>query len=210
MAEHLAALGLSEIDQRAEVRDLELAARQKIEIARALFRRPRILLLDEPTSSLSGRDIDWLGAQIAALRRDGVTIVFITHRLREVRRFCDRLTVLRNGQTIGTAEVAAIGDDEVIRMIIGRSLASAFPARPAAPGADAHPASMPALRAEGLSTAGKLHAASFALHPGRDLGRCRVAGHGPAGALPFLLRDDAAGRGEAPRGWPRGGAGLAA
>ena len=178
VAEHLAALGLSEIDQRAEVRDLELAARQKIEIARALFRRPRILLLDEPTSSLSGRDIDWLGAQIAALRRDGVTIVFITHRLREVRRFCDRLTVLRNGQTIGTAEVAAIGDDEVIRMIIGRSLASAFPARPAAPGADAHPASMPALRAEGLSTAGKLHAASFALHPGEILGVAGLQGMG--------------------------------
>jgi ribose transport system ATP-binding protein len=173
VAGHLAALGLAAIDPRAQVQELELASRQKIEIARALFRRPRILLLDEPTSTLSGRDIDWLGTQIAALQKDGVTIVFITHRLREVRRFCDRLTVLRNGRTIGTAEVAAIGDDEVIRMIIGRSLASTFPARPEVP-----PAGRPVLRAAGLSTAGKLHAAEFALHPGEILGIAGLQGMG--------------------------------
>ena len=86
---------------------------QKIEIARALFRRPRILLLDEPTSTLSGRDIDWLGAQsLRSLQRDGVTIVFITHRMREVRRFCDQLTVLRNGRNIGTAAAQRVSDDE--------------------------------------------------------------------------------------------------
>ncbi len=173
VAEHLAALGLSDIDPRAEVQALELAARQKIEIARALFRRPRILLLDEPTSTLSGRDIDWLGGQIAALRQGGVTVVFITHRLREVRRFCDRLTVLRNGRSIGTAEVGAISDDEVIRMIIGRSLSSTFPARPGNP-----PAGTPVLRAERLATAGKLHDAGFSLHPGEILGIAGLQGMG--------------------------------
>ena len=131
VAEHLASLGLDAIDPRAEIRDLELPVRQKIEIARAVFRRPRILLLDEPTSTLSGRDIDWLGGLIERVRADGVTVVFISHRMPEVRRFCDRLTVLRNGKDIGTAEVDAIGDDEVIRMIIGRSLAATFPPRPA-------------------------------------------------------------------------------
>jgi len=173
VAAHLAALGLSEIDPRAEVQDLELAARQKIEIARALFRHPRILLLDEPTSTLSGRDIEWLAAQITALRRDGVTIVFITHRLREVRRFCDRLTVLRNGRSIGTAEVAAISDDDVIRMIIGRSLASTFPARPALP-----PTATQVLRADGLTTAGKLHGGGFVLHSGEILGIAGLQGMG--------------------------------
>jgi ribose transport system ATP-binding protein len=173
VAAHLAALGLSEIDPRAEVQDLELAARQKIEIARALFRRPRILLLDEPTSTLSGRDIEWLGAQIASLRRNGVTIVFITHRLREVRRFCDRLTVLRNGRSIGTAEVAAISEDEVIRMIIGRSLSSTFPARPVAPRFSAQ-----VLRAEGLTTSGKLHGSGFVLHSGEILGIAGLLGMG--------------------------------
>jgi ribose transport system ATP-binding protein len=179
VAAHLAAIGLADIDPRTEIRDLELAQRQKIEIARALFRRPRILLLDEPTSSLSGRDIDWLGERIAALRSDSVTIVFITHRLREVRRFCDRLTVLRNGQTIGTAEVAQASDDDVIRMIIGRSLASTFPPRPSAQTpALTSAAPTPALGAESIATAGKLRAASFSLHPGEILGIAGLQGMG--------------------------------
>ncbi len=174
VVEHLAAIGLGDIDPRAEIRDLELATRQKIEIARALLRRPRILLLDEPTSSLSGRDIDWLAERIASLRSAAVTIVFITHRIREVRRFCDRLTVLRNGRTIGTADVAAASDDEVIRMIIGRSLASTFPARPTAPPA----AGTAALGAESIATGGKLRDASFSLHPGEILGIAGLQGMG--------------------------------
>jgi ribose transport system ATP-binding protein len=173
VAAHLASLGLSEIDPRAEIRDLELSTRQKLEIARALFRNPRILLLDEPTSTLSGRDIDWLGVQIARLRQAGVTIVFITHRLREVRRFCHRLTVLRNGRSIGTADVSAVSDDEVIRMIIGRSLASTFPAR-----SDVPRDSAVVLEARELTTAGKLRGASFALHRGEILGIAGLQGMG--------------------------------
>ncbi|MGH7122014.1 MAG: sugar ABC transporter ATP-binding protein [Acetobacteraceae bacterium] len=173
VAAHLAAIGLGDIDPRAGMYELELADRQKIEIARALFRRPRILLLDEPTSTLAGRDIDWLSAQIASLRAQGVTIVFITHRVREVRRFCDRLTVLRNGESIGTAEVAAISDDAVIRMIIGRSLAAAFPNRPAnrRPGAAM-------LRVDHIATAGKLNDASFSLAGGEILGIAGLQGMG--------------------------------
>jgi ribose transport system ATP-binding protein len=173
VAAHLTALGLTDIDPGAEIRDLELPVRQKLEIARALFRNPRILLLDEPTSTLSGRDIDWLGAQIVRLRQDGVTIVFITHRLREVRRFCQQLTVLRNGRSIGTAEVAAISDDEVIRMIIGRSLASTFPPCPKAP-----PAGPAVLEARGLTTTSKLRGACFTLNRGEILGIAGLQGMG--------------------------------
>lgn len=173
VAAHLAALGLTDIDPRAEITELDLAARQKIEIARALFRRPRILLLDEPTSTLAGRDIEWLGEQIKTQRGAGVTIAFITHRLREVRRFCDRLTVLRNGQSIGTADVAGITDDEVIRMIIGRSLSATFPHRPGV-----RPAGAPVLRADALATAGGLRRASFALSPGEILGVAGLQGMG--------------------------------
>ena len=171
--QHLARLGLERIDPRAEVRELELPERQKVEIARAVFRRPRVLLLDEPTSTLAGRDVDWLGGLIAGLRREGVTVVFISHRLPEVRRFCDRLTVLRNGRDVGTVEVGEVGDDEVVRMIIGRSLAATFPPRPA-PDAEAPLA----LEARGLATDGKLEDAGFALRRGEILGVAGLQGMG--------------------------------
>ncbi|MDQ2804841.1 MAG: ATP-binding cassette domain-containing protein, partial [Pseudomonadota bacterium] len=95
VAELLAGLGLDAISPRQLVRDLDLSQRQKIEIARVLMRKPRILLLDEPTSALSGRDIDWLAGIVAAEKRRGATVVFISHRMPEVRMFCDALTVLR-------------------------------------------------------------------------------------------------------------------
>jgi ribose transport system ATP-binding protein len=174
VAGHLERLGLSDIDPRREMRDLDLSARQKIDIARAVIRRPRILLLDEPTSTLSGRDIDWLGQLIARLREEGVTIIFISHRMPEVRRFCDELTVLRNGKDIGSSAVAAIGDDEVIRMIIGRSIAATFPPRVST--ARAH--APPALAAHQIATERRLRDASFALLPGEVLGIAGLQGMG--------------------------------
>jgi ribose transport system ATP-binding protein len=175
VAEHLASLGLGDIDPRAEVRDLELPTRQKIEIARAVFRKPRILLLDEPTSTLSGRDTDWLGELIGRLKGEGITVVFISHRLPEVRRFCDRLTVLRNGKDVGTSDVAGVDDDEVVRMIIGRSLAATFPPRPAP---RPRPAAPPCLEVRSLATDGRLRDASFALWPGEILGISALQGMG--------------------------------
>ena len=113
------------------------AVQQKIEIARAIYRKPRILLLDEPTSTLAGKDVDWLGEIIAKLKVDGVTVVFISHRIPEVRAFCDDLTVLRNGRHISSGAVADRTDTEIIEQIIGRSLAQTFPARPEAKTTDA-------------------------------------------------------------------------
>lgn len=170
---HLERLGLGQVNPRMEVGDLDLSIRQKIEIARAIFREPRILLLDEPTSSLSGRDIDWLGDIIAGLKGRGVTVVFISHRMPEVRRFCDSLTVLRNGRDIGSSAVDAISDEEVIRMIIGRSLAATFPPR-GTPEATASPA----LSGHNLKTAGRLADASFDLAHGEILGIAGLQGMG--------------------------------
>ena len=127
VAAHFDALGMSDVRLDDEIGELDLAIQQKIEIARALFRKPRILLLDEPTSTLSGRDVEWLGGIIEQLRAESVTTVFISHRLREVRAFCDTMTVMRNGMHIATGPVASYPDDEVIRMIAGRALSHAFP-----------------------------------------------------------------------------------
>jgi ribose transport system ATP-binding protein len=174
VAEHLERLGLGAVNPRLEVKDLDLSVRQKIEIARAIFRKPRVLLLDEPTASLSGRDIDWLGALMADLRAQGVTIVFISHRLPEVRRFCDRLTVLRNGKDIGSSAVRDISDDEVIKMIIGRSLAATFPPKPQMRATANRQA---VLAARNLRT-GRLVDASFDLAPGEVLGIAGLQGMG--------------------------------
>jgi ribose transport system ATP-binding protein len=179
VAAHFHALGLVDIDLHDEIRELDLPERQKIEIARALYRRPKILLLDEPTSTLSGRDVDWLGNLIAEQKARGITVVFISHRLREVRAFCDSLTVLRNGQHIATCPIGALSDDEIIRMIVGRSLGKAFPERPstlATRGAEV-------LSVRGLA-AGKLKDASFVLHAGEILG---VAGLQGMGQLDLFL-----------------------
>src|SRR6202030_3737449 len=97
VATHFERMGMADIRLDDEIGELDLAIQQKIEIARAIFREPRILLLDEPTSTLSGRDVDWLGHIIAKMHSQGATIVFISHRRREVRAFCDTMTVLRNG-----------------------------------------------------------------------------------------------------------------
>ncbi len=176
---HFAALGLEHIDLTAEIRDLDLAVKQKLEIARALYRKPRILLLDEPTSTLSGRDVDWLGALIESERQRGTTIVFISHRLREVRDFCETLTVLRNGQHIATDRVEAVSDDEVIRMIVGHSIGQVFPDRPTAKAQGAE-----VLRVENLKTAGRLEEVSLSLKSGEILG---VAGLQGMGQLDLFL-----------------------
>lgn len=109
------------------VRELNLAVQQKIEIARAAFRKPRILLLDEPTSTLSSSDVEWLGRIIARLKSCGVTIIFISHRMKEVNEFCDDLSILRNGKHIATRPVHEYTHNEVVELIVGRSISQVFP-----------------------------------------------------------------------------------
>ena len=179
VAAHFDVLGMSDVHLDDEIGELDLAIQQKIEIARALFRKPRILLLDEPTSTLTGRDVEWLGGIIERLRAEGVTTVFISHRLREVRAFCDTMTVLRNGMHIATGPVASYPDDEVIRMIAGRALSHAFPRRE-----DQRVFGPEVLAAERISTSGKLRDASFSLHSGEILG---VAGLQGMGQLDLFL-----------------------
>ncbi|MFI4996281.1 MAG: sugar ABC transporter ATP-binding protein [Hyphomicrobiales bacterium] len=177
--EHLDALGF-DIELWREVGELDLAVQQKIEIARAIFRKPRILLLDEPTSTLAGRDVDWLGEVIVRLKGEGVTIVFISHRMREVRAFCDRLTILRNGRHIATADAGELSDAGVIEMIIGRSIDQTFPPRPQ----NKLGAAPEVLEVRDLAAGQKLEEASFSLRRGEILG---VAGLQGMGQLDLFL-----------------------
>ena len=163
------------IDPRQEVREVDLPTRQKIEIVKAVARGPRVLLLDEPTSALSRDDVEWLGRLIARLHADGVTVVLITHRMPEVRLYCDQLSVLRNGAHVGTVPTASVSDDEVIQMVIGRSIASIFPPKAAGrPGGVA----APALAGRGLARGAALSDVGFELWPGEILGIAGLQGMG--------------------------------
>lgn len=173
VSDHLARLGFS-VDLDEEVNRLELSVRQKIEIARAVLRKPRILLLDEPTSTLAGRDVDWLGETVAMLKAAGTTIVFITHRMREVRAFCDTLTILRNGRHILTAKTEEVSEADVIEKIIGRSIEQTFPQKPES----AQSFGPSVLGARNLKVGRNLSEVNFDLRKGEILGIAGLQGMG--------------------------------
>jgi rhamnose transport system ATP-binding protein len=124
------------LDPETEVRALSMPEQQLVEIARALGTGARLLIMDEPTASLTAREVDLLMRLIKELRAQGVGIVYITHRLAEVFEIADRVTVLRDGESVGT--VAADGEGwneaELIRLMVGREVATIFPPPESAPG----------------------------------------------------------------------------
>jgi ribose transport system ATP-binding protein len=173
--EILTRLELQDLDPEMDARDCALPIRQKLEIARAIAHEPRILLLDEPTSALSARNVEWLGRRLAELRERGTTVVLITHRVPEVRRFCDRLTILRNGRHVGSFAPPEISDEEVVRLVIGRSLAAVFPNGQSAP---PQRNGIPALSVRGMLIKGQLDEISLDLWPGEILGVAGLQGMG--------------------------------
>jgi ribose transport system ATP-binding protein len=173
-AEWLDKLELGDVRPGAYIRDLALPVRQKIEIAKALVRKPEVLLLDEPTSALSGRDVSWLARRIEEMKARGVTFVFITHRMQEVREFCDSLTVYRNGHDVGAFDTAAISDDEVIRLVIGRSMEAKYPPKIASPAA----LETPAMEARGIKVDAMVNDFDLTLKAGEVHGIAALQGMG--------------------------------
>jgi ribose transport system ATP-binding protein len=130
----LALLAHEDLDPDARVDALGPGPRQLVEIARALAGNARLLVMDEPTSSLARDDVGRLFAAVRRLRDDGVTVIYISHFLEEVREIAGRFTVLRDGETVARGEVAATDDAGLIRAMVGRELAEAYPRVPHAPG----------------------------------------------------------------------------
>ena len=127
-AELLARVG-ADIDPGIEAGDLSMPQQQLVEIARALGADAKVLVLDEPTASLSADDTRNLFAVIRQLRERGVGLIYISHRLEELPAIADRVTVLRDGRTIDTRPVADVGREDLIRMMVGRELSAVFPKR---------------------------------------------------------------------------------
>lgn len=165
------ALGLSEIgDVRAEVSSLSVAHQQLVEIARALSCQARILVLDEPTSSLSEKETAMLFAALSRLRGQGVGIIYISHRLDEIARLADRITVLRDGESIGTQLAARLNRQALVRWMVGRDVADHFRRPATARGAVA-------LEVKGLRNS-RVRGVSFCVHAGEVLGFAGLVGSG--------------------------------
>jgi inositol transport system ATP-binding protein len=162
------------------VRDLSVAQQQMVEIARALSIRSRLIVMDEPTSALSETETQRLFAIMRDLRSQGISTIFVTHRLAEVLQICDRITVLRDGKPSGKAHIAGLTIDKIIRMMVGRSAAELFEPLPErTPG-------LPILKVTGLSRRGAvddpravlLDDVSFELRRGEILGIAGLIGSG--------------------------------
>ncbi|MGL5694910.1 MAG: ABC transporter ATP-binding protein [Peptostreptococcaceae bacterium] len=110
------------VDARAKVKDISIAMKQKLEILKALYRGAKILILDEPTAVLTPQEIEELFIQLKLLKQQGYTIIFISHKLHEIKELCDRLTVLRDGRTMGTYSVSELSEQEISKLMVGRDV----------------------------------------------------------------------------------------
>ena len=153
------------------VRDLSLGAQQLVEVARALASDARILVMDEPTSSLTQEDTAQLFTLIRRLRDGGVSVIYISHFLEEVRQVADRFTVLRDGRVTGTGAVATTPTSRIIERMVGRALDEMFPRVP-------HERGGPALRLDGLSGDPAPIRVDLTLHRGEILGLAGLIGAG--------------------------------
>ncbi len=160
------------INVDAEAGELTMPEQQLVEIARAIGAKSRVLIMDEPTASLSKEDTENLYRVIRKLREQGVGVVYITHRLEELSVIADRVTVLRDGQVIGTHNMAEIDRQELIRLMVGRELSAVFPRRKSERGAVALELSSVGNRASGLQNI------DLSVHRGEIVGLAGLVGAG--------------------------------
>ena len=166
----LESLGVK-LDLKQKARSLSIAQQQMVEIARAFSINARILIMDEPTSSLTLHEVDDLFRLVRRLRAEGTGIIFISHRLEELYSLADRVTVLRDGAYVGTKSMNEVTRDELIRMMVGRTITNLFPKQDVQAGDVV-------LKVENLTRVGSFHDVSFELRRGEILGLAGLVGAG--------------------------------
>ncbi|WP_295822087.1 sugar ABC transporter ATP-binding protein [uncultured Deinococcus sp.] len=178
-SEVLSRLGVG-LDPDVRVRDLAVPMKQLVEIARALSRQARVLIMDEPTAALTPHETDTLFALMRRLQGDGVTILYISHKLGEVKAVTDRVTVLRDGHVVMTADTADLSTAQMANAMVGRELEAMFP--PQEP-----PGTEELLHVEGLDVPGWAHDVGFTLRRGEVLGFAGLVGAGRTECIEGLL-----------------------
>lgn len=170
----------TDLDPNALIENLSVAQKQMVEIAKALVSDARILIMDEPTTVLTELEIKVLFALVGRLRERGVTILFISHKLKEIKRLCDRLVILRDGYLISIDEVTDLDEEEMARKMVGRELSQIYPEKQ-------HELGEVVLKVSELSINGLLHNLSFKLHKGEVLGFAGLVGAGRTETFEALM-----------------------
>ena len=184
----LADLGFN-FDVNKEVGKLSTAEKQLVEIAKALSLDAHIIVMDEPTSSLTEKEVDMFFPIIERLKAKGITVIYISHKLDEIYRLCDDVTIMRDGQVTGNAAVKDITRDKIIELMVGRSLDMEYPPRTAQPGE-------PILEVKNLCRRQQLKDISFTLHRGEILGFAGLVGAGRTELAEAIFGADPADAGE--------------
>jgi ribose transport system ATP-binding protein len=175
-------VGLHKVDPDARVRELIVAERQLVEIAKALSRQARVLIMDEPTATLTPSETGRLFELVARLQAEGVTIVFISHKLDEVERITEQVIVMRDGLMVAQQPTATLTRAQMANLMVGRELADLYPPR-REPSADAPVL----LSVQGLSVPGWAQAVSFEVRAGEILGFAGLVGAGRTELFEGLL-----------------------
>jgi ribose transport system ATP-binding protein len=166
------------VDPRALITDLRVGQQQLVEIARAMSEDARVLILDEPTSSLSAHEVETLFAVIAELKQRGVALIYITHKFEELGGICDDVTVMRDGRVVGEAPFPALTRDAIVRLMAGREAKGLFQKTPASPGDEALRVEAATLPAEGVGRRFLVDHVSFSVRRGEVLGIFGLVGAG--------------------------------
>jgi ribose transport system ATP-binding protein len=161
----------SHVDPRARAGDLSVSQQQVVEIVKALSSDCKVIIFDEPTAALTESEAERLFRIVEALRARGLAVLYISHRLGEIFRVCDEVSVLRDGQLIATVPVAEVTQQQLVSRMVGRELADIYPPKARAPG-------QPVLEVEGLSCAGRFQDVSFTARAGEILGVAGLVGSG--------------------------------
>ncbi|PYV37539.1 MAG: D-xylose ABC transporter ATP-binding protein [Acidobacteria bacterium] len=168
--ELLESLG-QKLSGRALIKKISLAQQQMVEIAKALSVKSKIIIMDEPSSILTDRELHELFDLISRLKQQNVAIIYISHRLEEIFKICERVTVMRDGRTIQTEGTGKLNQDQIIRLMVGREIEQFSPSQHSHPGEEI-------LRLEAIEKAGKLHNIHLGLRKGEIVGLTGLVGAG--------------------------------